>query len=84
MMLRSTRLIRPNLRLNQLLILRFNNTYAYIQDFPTLQSKIKSNISSDSSSSDILQALSSIKNLQPNYTIHDQLDENSEISKESI
>lgn len=84
MMLRSTRLIRPNLRLNQLLILRFNNTYAYIQDFPTLQSKIKSNISSDSSFSDILQALSSIKNLQPNYTIHDQLDENSEISKESI
>lgn len=75
---------RPILRFGQFLILRFNSNYAYIQDFPTLQSKIKSTISSNSSNSDVLQALSSIKSLEENYPIHDQLDENSQLSKESI
>ncbi|RCK55332.1 hypothetical protein Cantr_03759 [Candida viswanathii] len=70
------------LRTNQFSILRFNSTYA--QDYPTLHNKIKSSISPASTNSEIIEALRGIKGLQSSYPIHDQLDETSQLSKDSL
>ena len=49
-----------------------SSLFAYIHDYNTLLEKVKSTITSNSSESDILEAMNGIKNLQNNYPIQDQ------------
>ena len=54
-----------------------SSLFAYIHDYNTLLEKVKSTITSNSSESDILEAMNGIKNLQNNYPIQDQINDTS-------
>lgn len=61
-----------------------SSLFAYIHDYNTLLEKVKSTITSNSSESDILEAMNGIKNLQNNYPIQDQINDTSKLTKQSI
>lgn len=61
-----------------------SSLFAYIHDYNTLLEKVKSTITSNSSESDILEAMNGIKNLQSNYPIQDQINDTSKLTKQSI
>ena len=72
-------------------VIRFNNirylsspvSYEYINDYESLRKKIRTSISSTPSDNEIIDAISSIKNLQAVCPIQDQLESNSILTQHS-
>lgn len=58
-------------------------SYEYIKDYESLRQKVKASISNNPSNEEIVQAISSIKNLQSEYPIQDQLEANSILTQHS-
>lgn len=58
-------------------------SYEYIKDYDSLRKMIRASISNNPSDNEIVNAVSSIKNLQSGYPIQDQLESNSVLTQHS-